>query len=161
MDKKHINPKSRLILVGSDSGMERYSGHLKEYADALELDDVIFTGHISFKAILAYYKVADVFLCMSEHEGFCVPLVEAMFFNVPIVAYDSSAIASTLGGSGILVKEKDPVFVSMVIDRLVKDAELREYVIAKQNERLKDFSYEKVRESFVNGLSEFINKKHD
>lgn len=159
--KKHINPKSRLILVGSDTGMERYSGHLKSYIEALELDDVIFAGHISFKAILAYYRIADVFLCMSEHEGFCVPLAESMFFKVPIIAYDSSAIASTLGGSGILIKEKDPVFVSMLIDRLVNDTELREYVIKKQTKRLADFSYDAVRESFVKGLSEFINKKRD
>ena len=155
--KKHINPKSRLILVGSDSGMERYSGYLKGYTEALMVEDVVFTGHISFKAILAYYRVADMFLCMSEHEGFCVPLVESMFFNVPIIAYDSSAIASTLGGSGILVKEKDPVFVSMIIDRLVKDKALREYVVSKQTERLKDFSYEMVKTQFVKGITDFIN----
>ncbi len=155
--KKHINPKSRLILVGSDSGMERYSGYLKSYAEALMVGDVIFTGHISFKAILAYYNIADVFLCMSEHEGFCVPLAEAMFFKVPIIAYDSSAIADTLGGSGILIKDKDPVFVSMMIDKLVKDPALREYVVAKQSERLKDFAYEKIKARFVNGLTDFIN----
>ena len=154
--KKHINPKSRLILVGSDTGMERYSGYLKSYAEALTVEDVVFTGHISFKAILAYYKIADVFLCMSEHEGFCVPLVEAMFFNVPIVAYDSSAISSTLGGSGILVKEKDPVFVSMVIDKLLKDKALREYIVSKQSERLKDFGYATVKSQFVKGLADFI-----
>ena len=157
--KKNVNPKSRLILVGNDGGMERYSTALKKYAEALEVDDVIFTGHISFKAILAYYRVADVLLCMSEHEGFCVPLVEAMFFKVPIIAYDSSAIADTLGGSGILVNDKDPVFVAHLIDRLVNDKALKEHVIHTQNERLKDFSYENVREQFIKGLDAFINRK--
>ena len=156
--KKYVNPKSRLILVGSDGGMERYGADLKRYADALMVEDVIFTGHISFKAILAYYRVADVLLCMSEHEGFCVPLVEAMFFNVPIVAYSSSAIPDTLGGSGVLVKDKDPVFVSMVIDRLVKDADFREAVLDGQRKRLKDFSYETVREQFIEGINRFINR---
>ena len=144
--------------MGSDGGMERYGADLKRYADALMVEDVIFTGHISFKAILAYYRVADVLLCMSEHEGFCVPLVEAMFFNVPIVAYSSSAIPDTLGGSGVLVKDKDPVFVSMVIDRLVKDADFREAVIEGQKNRLKDFSYETVRSQFIEGLNRFINR---
>ncbi|MBQ8297434.1 MAG: glycosyltransferase family 4 protein, partial [Ruminococcus sp.] len=88
---KKINPKSRLILVGSYSGMENYYERLVKYTKALGLEDVIFTGHIKFNQILAWYRAADVFLCMSEHEGFCVPLVEAMFFDVPIVAYDSSA----------------------------------------------------------------------
>lgn len=157
--KKNVNPKSRLILVGNDGGMERYSACLKKYAEALMVDDVIFTGHISFKAILAYYRIADVFLCMSEHEGFCVPLVEAMFFNVPIIAYASSAIPDTLGGSGILIKDKDPVFVSMLIDRLVNDKALREHVIDGQKRRLGDFAYETVREQFIEGLNSFINRK--
>ena len=156
--KKHINPKSRLIIVGSSGGMERYADSLKAYAKALETEDIIFTGHISFPEILAYYRVSDVFLCMSEHEGFCVPLVEAMYFDTPIIAYDSSAIADTLGGSGILIKDKDPVFVSMVIDRLVKDEALRNHVIEKQRQRLSDFSYENMKARLKEGLLRFINK---
>lgn len=154
--KKNINPKSRLILVGSERGMERYRKCLNDYVSALKLDDVIFTGQTSFKAILAYYKIADVFLCLSEHEGFCVPLVEAMCFEKPIIAFDSSAVGETLGGSGILINDKNPVFVAMVIDRLVKDEGLRKQIVEKQNERLKDFSYEKVKESFITGLNKFI-----
>lgn len=156
--KKNVNPMSRLILVGNDSGMERYSHALKNYVDALMVDDVIFTGQISFKAILAYYRIADVFLCMSEHEGFCVPLVEAMFFDVPIIAYDSSAIADTLRGSGILTADKDPIFVSLLIDRLVKDKDLRQEIVEGQRARLKDFAYEKVREQFIEGLNKFIKQ---
>ncbi len=155
--KKNINPKSRLILVGSERGMERYKKCLMNYVSALCVDDVIFTGQISFKSILAYYKIADVFLCLSEHEGFCVPLVEAMCFEKPIIAFDSSAVGETLGGSGILINDKNPVFVAMVIDRLVKDEALKKQIVEKQNERLKDFSYEKVKESFVTGLNKFIN----
>ena len=90
--KKYINPKSRLFLVGGYVEEGNYYKRLKEYVSLLEVDDVIFTGHIPFKDILAYYELADVFLCMSEHEGFCVPLVEAMHFNVPIIAYNSTAI---------------------------------------------------------------------
>ena len=156
--KKNINQNSRLILVGNEGGMERYGEMLRKYVDALMVEDVIFTGHISFKAILAYYKIANVFLCMSEHEGFCVPLVESMFFNVPIIAYNSSAIADTLGGSGILINDKDPVFVAKLIDRLVNDEKLREYVIEGQKKRLADFSYEKVKKLFIDELNEFINQ---
>lgn len=159
--KKHVNPKSRLILVGNASGMERYDEALKKYVEALMLEDVIFTGHISFKAILAYYRIADVFLCMSEHEGFCVPLVEAMYFDVPIIAYDSSAIADTLGGSGVLIKDKDPVFVSLLIDRLVNDSQLRKEIIEGQQKRLEYYSYEKVREILVNGLNAFIDGSYN
>ncbi len=154
--KKHVNSKSRLILVGNDGGMEKYSLALKKYAAALMVDDIVFTGHIRFNEILAYYKIADVFLCMSEHEGFCVPLVEAMFFDVPIIAYNSSAIPDTLGGSGILIDNKDPIFVSYLIDKLEKDKQLRDSVIKKQRERLKDFSYDVIKEKFVTQLKDFI-----
>ena len=154
--KRSVNPKSRLILAGSYTGMERYYRALQDYVEALMLDDVIFTGHTSFASVLAYYKLADVFLCMSEHEGFCVPLLEAMFFEKPIIAFDSCAVPYTLGGSGALIKDKDPVFVSLLIDRIVKDARLRKEIVESQNERLKDFSYKKVRETFVSQLKEFI-----
>ena len=67
-------------------------------------------------AFLAYYRLADVFLCMSEHEGFCIPLLEAMYFHAPVLAYDSSAIAGTLGGSGILLKEKNPAVEIVAVE---------------------------------------------
>ncbi len=155
--KKHIDPKSRLILVGADGGVGNYQQLLKSYIEQLETDDVVFTGHTSFAALLAYYKIADVYLSLSEHEGFCVPLVEAMYFGVPIVAYDSSAVGETLGGSGILLNDKSPVFVAKVIERIIKDRNLREYVVDKQNKRLADFSYQTVKDRLVNALNGFIN----
>lgn len=155
--KKHINPKSRLIFVGSYNGMETYYNRLQRYVRALELDDVIFTGHIKFPEILAYYHVADVFLCMSEHEGFCVPLVEAMYFNVPVIAYNSCAIPWTLGGSGLLTDSKDPAEIALLIDRLVNDTELRNAVTEGQKRRLGDFSYEKIKALFARQLESFIS----
>lgn len=143
--KKYFNAKSRLILVGSGKGMERYLDKLKAYVRKLGLEDsVLFTGHVKFNEILAYYRIADVFLCMSEHEGFCVPLVEAMQFQVPIVAYDSTGIGGTLGGSGILLKEKDPLMTAGVIDRLMTDVRLRNQIVEGQKKRLQDFSHEVV-----------------
>ncbi len=154
--KRYINPKSRLILVGSYNGMEKYYQELIGYAEALHLQDVIFTGHIPFESILAYYRIADIFLCMSAHEGFCVPLVEAMYFNVPIIAFGSTAIPYTLGGSGILVDDKDPVLIAKIIDRIVSDQNLRTAIIAKQKIRLNDFSYEKVSNRFLDMIESFM-----
>jgi glycosyltransferase involved in cell wall biosynthesis len=143
--KKYFNEKSRLILVGSGKGMERYLSKLKGYVRSLGLEDsVLFTGHVKFNEILAYYRIADVFLCMSEHEGFCVPLVEAMQFQVPVVAYDTTAIGGTLGGSGLLLKEKDPLITAGVIDRLMTDVRLRNRIVEGQKKRLQDFSHEVV-----------------
>ena len=95
---------------------------------------------------------------MSEHEGFCVPLAEAMYFGVPIVARDTSAIAGTLGGSGMLLPDSDPVFAARVIQRIVSDTALRERIVAEQKRRLEDFSYEKVRALFEAQLKAFTAK---
>ena len=157
---KKLNPESRLILVGSSTGMENYYERLVKYANALGIgDDVIFPGHIKFSEILAYYRLADAFVCMSEHEGFCVPLVEAMFFDVPVIAYDTSAISDPLGGSGVLLDNNDPVFAAAVIDRVLTDDKLRESIIEGQRRRLEDFSYERIRATFEKELTDFINGK--
>lgn len=155
--KKFYNPKSRLILVGAHNGMERYYHRLKSYINALELDDVIFPGHIKFDEILAYYKIADVFLCQSEHEGFCVPLVEAMYFDVPVVAFDSSAICGTLGQGGLVLKDKDPVETAGVINRVVTDNALKEQVLRLQRERLKDFDNQVIEQQFITYMQKFID----
>jgi len=154
---KRLDPDSLLILVGSYSGMENYYERLVKYARALGLkDDVVFTGHIKFNEILAYYRIADAFVCMSEHEGFCVPLVEAMFFDVPIIAYDTSAIGDTLGGSGVLLDSNDPVYVAAVIRRVLSDEPLKKHIIEGQRRRLEDFSYERIRDIFDEKLRGFI-----
>ena len=157
---KKLNPESRLILVGSSKGMENYYERLQKYANALGIgDDVIFPVHIKFSEILAYYRLADAFVCMSEHEGFCVPLVEAMFFDVPVIAYDTSAISDTLGGSGVLLDNNDPIFAAAVIDRVLTDEKLRESIIEGQRRRLEDFSYERIKATFEKELTDFINGK--
>lgn len=156
--KKYINPKSRLFLVGSYKGMEKYYTKLRMFVDELELQDVYFTGHIKFADILAYYKLADVFLCMSEHEGFCVPLVEAMYFDIPIIAYHSTAIGDTLGNSGILLEEKDSKIAAEMINLIVTNNNLRTKVLENQRIRLKDFSHDLITQKFKDYLSTFIEE---
>lgn len=154
---KKINPESRLILVGSWAGMENYYNRLKKYVSALELNDVIFTGHITFDKILAYYQIADIFLCMSQHEGFCVPLVESMFFNVPVIALNSCAVPDTLSESGVLLPDNNPVYTAEIISRIINDSSFRNDVLRKQKKRLSDFSYKKTGNLFKEILSDFIN----
>lgn len=146
--QKNYNPKSRLFLVGNPRDFENYGEKLREYTKKLEVENVVFTGHTKFNEILAYYKLSDLFLCQSEHEGFCVPLVEAMYFNLPILAYASSAIPSTLGGSGFLLKEKTPALTAGVMNRILTDNSLKNTILENQSERLSDFSHEKVAELF-------------
>lgn len=156
-----FNEKSRLFLVGSYSGTEKYYAKLNGFVEKLGVHNVHFTGHIGFDEILGYYKVADLFLCMSEHEGFCVPLPEAMTFNVPIVAYDSCAIKYTLSGSGFLLSDKDPIVVAEAMQYVLTHDELRKNILKNQRERLEDFQYEKVKQLLVKYLHEFMEKTNE
>ena len=150
--KKTYHTAARLFLVGNYQETDRYYQYLKAYIKEKRVDDVIFSGHIAFDEILAYYKIADVFMCMSEHEGFCVPLVEAMFFEVPIVAYSSTAIPGTLGGSGALVETKEPQAVAAIISRIQKDAEYRKQLLEGQEKRLEDFAYAKIKAQILENI---------
>ena len=156
--QKNYNPKSRLFLVGNPNDFEKYNEQLKIYTQKIGAKNVIFTGHTRFDEILAYYKLSDLFLCMSEHEGFCVPLVEAMFFNIPIVAYASSAIPGTLNGSGFLLNEKNPDLTAAVMNRILTSEELKTNILKNQQERLSDFSHSKVEELFWKFTEELLAK---
>ncbi|MCD7761936.1 MAG: glycosyltransferase [Lachnospiraceae bacterium] len=160
MYRNHYNPRARLFLVGSYNGMERYYNRLKNYTKELQLENsVYFTGHISFSEILAYYKTADVFLCMSEHEGFCVPLVEAMYFHVPVIACESSAIPDTLNGAGVLLKEKNYLETAGMMHYMTTHPEFRASVVESQNQRLHDFEHDKIEKQFLDYLEAFICRR--
>lgn len=156
--KKYFNEKARLFIVGSYDGMERYYSQLKRLTESLNLKDVIFTGHIKFESILAYYSVADLFLCMSEHEGFCVPLVESMFFKVPILAYNSCAIPYTLDGKSILVNKKDYKYIAGMMDYILENKNLQEEIIKKQCERLEELKPEKIELQFKNYIERIVGE---
>lgn len=157
--QKYYNPKSRLILVGSYFNMESYYEQLKDYVERLGVKDVVFTGHISFEKMLACYHGADLFLCMSEHEGFCVPLLEAMYFNIPIVAYQSSAIGYTLDGSGILLKQKNPLETAGVMDKVIGNEALKNRMLSKQKRRLQDFGKERTERLFMEKIEGFLKNE--
>ena len=156
--KKMINKRSRLIFVGNYEGMENYKKRLDQYIKELDVDDVIFPGHIKFNQILAYYKLADIFICMSEHEGFCVPLVEAMKFKVPIIAYDSCAVPDTLSDGGILVKNKNEKEIAFLIDTILSDNVLKQKILSNQSRVLEELQYDTISDKFESLLMGFIDE---
>lgn len=137
--QKMIDPASRLFFVGSHTGMDPYFSYLKRLVAELKLKDVFFLGAVKLEDLVAYYKVADVFLSMSRHEGFCVPLLESMHFDVPIVALAATAVPYTLGGAGALVHEADSPGIAELIHQLKVDRGLRERILTGQRKRLADF----------------------
>ena len=130
------NPRSRLLLVGSYSGFERYFAMLQSLIARLGTPDVHFLGHVSNEELTAYYDVADLFLCASEHEGFCVPLIESFYKRVPVLAFAATAVPATMDGGGVLYDTKDPFHVARLMTAILDDAEVQDAVIASQDAAL-------------------------
>lgn len=120
---RSYNNKSRLLIVGKEQyELKAYSMFLRETVARLGLQDaVIFTGEVNAEALKSYYLLAKAFLLTSHHEGFCVPLVEAMAMKVPIVAYASSAIAGTAGEAGLVWEEGNPGLLAKSLDVIVNE----------------------------------------
>jgi L-malate glycosyltransferase len=139
--KRYIDAYYRFIFVGRYDVVPRYYSMIRALmAEYRLLDDrFIFTGPVPDDELAAYYQHAAVYISMSEHEGFCVPLVEAMAADVPILAYSAGAVPDTLGGAGILFAPKDLEQAAELLGALAFDDDLRARVIAGQRRRLQDF----------------------
>jgi L-malate glycosyltransferase len=143
--QRHFNHRSRLLLVGSYTGYEKYLAMLHHLVAELGASNVHFTGHVSDGELTAYYDVADLFLCASAHEGFCVPLVESFYKQLPVIAYAATAVPSTMDGAGILFKTEDPLEVASLVDAVLNDSALYDEMVESQNLaldrlRAKDFA---------------------
>ena len=134
--QRYVEPLSRLLVVGDGRGFENYTRRLEEMVSHLRLDEVVFTGAVSQRELNAYYQASDAFLCLSEHEGYGAPLVEAMHFGLPVVAYDAGALKETLQGGGILLQEKSPHAVAELLGLLMSDATFRGAILKTQTDAL-------------------------
>ncbi len=153
--QSYINPVSRLVFVGLWDGFERYYHAVREMARVLEVKDVIFTGHVTFEELLAYYRLADVLLILSEHEGFCVPLLEAFYMKVPVLAWGDCAIPYTAGEGGCIAKgEKDFAALGEMMHQMVSDQRLREKIVAAQLQRIQNFGAFPFEKTLLDALEE-------
>jgi len=145
-----------LVLVGSSSS-ESYTSALQEFAARIGIDDIVrFMGSVSAEELVACYQAADVFLCLSAHEGFCVPLVEAMAWGVPVIALEASAVPTTAGDAGLLVKDPSPTLVATAIERVLTDEELGQQLIDRGLRRAKQLSPPITRQLLRDTLEPFV-----
>ncbi len=140
-----IDPEAQLYLVGSFRDQPQYHARLVALRDALGLQSaVMFTGPVSLAALVTYYRRASVFCSLSEHEGFGVPLLEAMHLGVPVVAYDAAAIGETLDGGGIKLPRKDLPEAAEACALVVERDDLRRRLVASGQRRASEFATEAV-----------------
>nr|MDP9332102.1 glycosyltransferase [Actinomycetota bacterium] len=151
-DRHLYDDRARLHLVGASSS-HRYETALSDFVEALGLGDAVqIAGPVSAAALTAHYETADVYVIASEHEGFCVPLLEAMHHRVPIVAYSAAAVPETVGDAGLLLDAKDAYTVATAVHRVVTDNELRAQLIEAGIERLREFDIAKSRRKLLDAI---------
>ena len=125
--KRYIDANYRFIFVGRTDGMPRYYATVRALVAEFDMlpERFVFTGPVPDWELAAYYRTASVYLSLSEHEGFCVPLLEAMAADVPVFAYDSSAVGETLGGAGVCWSPKDLEYAAELLGQLAFDPVMR------------------------------------
>ena len=122
--------------MGSASGFEMYQTLLYDLIASLGVPDVHFLGHVSNAMLTALYDIADLFLSASEHEGFCVPLIEAFYKRIPVVAYAAAAVPMTMDGAGVLYESKDPRHVASILNTVLTDTALGDEIVRGQDAAL-------------------------
>ena len=154
--RRVYDPRARLHLVGG-AGSHAYVTMLQRYVAALGLAGAVdLTGSVPAAVLAAHYGAADVFVCLSEHEGFCVPVVEAMRLGVPVVAYAAAAVPETVATAGVLLHAKDPVTVAAAVHRVAADGDLRRRLVAAGTARAADFGLDRSTRRFIEVMGKFL-----
>jgi len=136
---RFFNKNSRLFIVGENRGFERYYSALLDMVERLNVRNVHFTGHIPEDELISYFKLSDIYLHMSEHEGFCAPVPESFFLDIPVIAFNEGAVKETMNNGGILLNQKQYLRTAALIDKIVSDGKLRENILKTQREALKKY----------------------
>lgn len=136
--KKYLSANIRLIVAGNTRTLPGYYHALRDLAARFLLtgDDLVFTGHIPFGELLSVYRAADLFVSLSRHEGFCLPLIESMAMDVPILARSVGAVPETLGGAGLLVDGQRVDQVAAMAERIIVDPVLSSNLVQRGRDRL-------------------------
>ena len=146
----YLVPDARLLLVGHSRQVPAYRKALEQYRAELNLTWALMEGSMTDSQLVAYYRRADVFVTASEHEGFCVPLLEAMAFQVPIVARAFAAIPETLGDAGLLLpSDDDPTLMAGALAEVIQNADLRRDLIARGTRRLESLDADLARTTIL------------
>lgn len=153
-DMYHRN--DRLHLVGTSLGVD-YKRSLERFAARLGVGDAVrIAGVVAAAVLSAYYESADVFVCTSEHEGFCVPIVEAMSRGVPVVAFDAAAVGETVGGAGVVVGDKSPVAFAASVNRVMSDPELARRLVSAGHDRAERLSMPRSGAEFIGAIEDAV-----
>lgn len=152
----HLEPEATLLMVGA-ARLPQYRSAIETFAAELNLRSARLTGSLEPDALAACFRRADIFFTASEHEGYCVPLVEAMGFGVPVLARSFAAIPGTVGDAGLLLDPDDgPLVAAEALRTLFRDDALRRQLVTRGRRRVSTFDPAPARQRFVDHLSELV-----
>jgi glycosyltransferase involved in cell wall biosynthesis len=142
--KKYLSANIRLIVAGNTRSLPKYFYALRDLAARFLLtgDDIVFTGHIPFEELLSVYRASDLFISLSGHEGFCLPLIESMVMDLPVLARGVGAVPETLGGAGLLVGDHRVDEIAALAERILEDPSLSALLRQRGRQRLADYRRE-------------------
>ena len=150
------DPAATLQLVGAKT-FGSYSDATEDYIDSLGLSASVFVHDaLTDDELAAHYAEADVFVCVSDHEGFCVPIIEAMHHGVPVIAFDSSAVGDTVGEAGLVLANKSPDMLAQAVTRVLSDGELRSRMIEAGRRRAGHYSLQNSRSAWAQLIEDFV-----
>ncbi|HYN08728.1 MAG TPA: glycosyltransferase [Vicinamibacterales bacterium] len=152
--KRYVDIYYRFIFVGKYDAVPRYFSAVRALIAEYQMlpERFWFTGPVPDAELATYYRNAHAYVSLSEHEGFCAPLVESMAMDVPVLAYAEAAVPETLGGAGVSFAPKDLEYAAELLGALIYDEPLREGVLAGQRTRFRDFDRGRVEELVGTGL---------
>ena len=155
--RRAYDPNARLHIVGGAIS-EDYQKAVERFAAELGLADAVeIAGSVTHEELIAYYAGCDAFLCLTNHEGFCVPLLEAMYHRLPIVTWNCTAVPETVGDAGLVLADKQPARVAAAMHRVVQDDELRAALAQAAGERVAWFALPRAQDRFVAALEAACN----
>lgn len=154
--RRVFDGRARLRIVGG-SISPRYSEALERMTHSFGVSDAVeFAGSVSHEELVAYYRSSSVFVCLSDHEGFGVPLIEAMCHGLPIVAFGTAAVPDTLGGAGLILADKEPASVAAAIDLVLRDEALQRSMARAADERVRSLALPSTRAEITAVMSEAL-----
>jgi glycosyltransferase involved in cell wall biosynthesis len=155
------DPLARLHLVGRDS-CPAYALGIGKLVEALGIkSSVDIAGSVSAPELAALYEACDIYVCCSDHEGFCAPLLEAMHHGLPIVAYAAAAVPETIGDAGVVLDSKEPAMVAAAAHRVMEDGDLRGALVDLGRERTGQFTLERARNDFACAITTAVDEMLD
>lgn len=154
---KKINPYSRLVIVGSGRSCPRYYDLLQMMVSDLDIPNVCFEGFAAPRSLPTYYRKADLFISTSDHEGYCLPLLEAMYHGTMVLAHHTGGMPEAMGGAGVLYDDLDPAGIAVLMGRLLSTPSIRQEVLESQARRIQDVKSRNIAGELMSLVDALLN----